>query len=83
MRGSRLRSPLLALRFPRPPAGREGEGEEGRIAFNNRYLQDVLQVLEKGKVALETTGPSNPGVFRPVERENYVHVIMPMFVQWT
>ncbi len=58
------------------------EGEEGRIAFNNRYLQDVLQVLEKGKVRLETTGPSNPGVFRPDERENYVHVIMPMFVQW-
>ena len=59
------------------------KGEEGRIAFNNRYLQDVLQVLEKGKVALETTGPSNTGVFPPVERENYVYVIMPMFVQWT
>jgi len=58
------------------------EGEEARIAFNSRYLQDVLQVLGSGQVALESTGPSNPGVFRPVGRENYVHVIMPMFVQW-
>ena len=58
------------------------EGEEAKIAFNSRYLQDVLQVLEDGDLVLETTGPSNPGVFRPSGRENYVHVIMPMFVQW-
>ena len=58
------------------------EGDESKIAFNSRYLQDVLQVLGAGQVALETTGPSNPGVFRPIGREDYVHVIMPMFVQW-
>ena len=58
------------------------EGDESKIAFNSRYLQDVLQVLGAGQMALETTGPSNPGVFRPIGREDYVHVIMPMFVQW-
>lgn len=58
------------------------DGEEAKIAFNSRYLQDVLQVLAGGQLALESTGPSNPGVFRPLGRENYVHVIMPMFVQW-
>ena len=58
------------------------EGGEAKIAFNSRYLQDVLQVLDAGRVALETTGPSNPGVLRPVAREGYIHVIMPMFVQW-
>ena len=31
---------------------------------------------------METSGPSNPGVFRVVGRDNYVHVLMPMFVQW-
>ena len=60
----------------------EIEGEDARIAFNSRYLQDVLQVLGSGRVALETTGPSNPGVFRLLDRERYVHVVMPMFVQW-
>ena len=58
------------------------EGGESKIAFNSRYLQDVLTVLERGKVALETTTPSSPGVFKPLDSEEYIHVVMPMFVQW-
>ena len=58
------------------------EGPEAHIAFDNRYMTDVLGVLGKGGVALEVTGPSNPGVFKPVGDESYVHVVMPMFVQW-
>jgi len=60
----------------------EIEGEEGKIAFNSRYLLDVLAVLEKGKVALETTTSSSPGVFKPTDSDDYIHVVMPMFVQW-
>lgn len=58
------------------------EGEPSKIAFNGKYLQEVLQVLDGGRVALETTGPSQPGVIRPIDNDNYVHVVMPMFVQW-
>jgi DNA polymerase-3 subunit beta len=58
------------------------EGEEAKIAFNGKYLTDVLSVLREPQVALETTTPSSPGVIRPVGVDNYVHVIMPMFVQW-
>jgi DNA polymerase-3 subunit beta len=58
------------------------EGGEAKIAFNSRYLQEVLSVLERGKVALETTTPSSPGVFKPIASDDYVHVVMPMFVQW-
>ncbi len=58
------------------------EGSESKIAFNSRYLQDVLQVFERGQVALETSTPSSPGVFKPPEGDDYVHVVMPMFVQW-
>jgi DNA polymerase-3 subunit beta len=58
------------------------EGGESKIAFNSRYLQDVLSVLERGKVALETTTPSSPGVFKSIDSDDYVHVVMPMFVQW-
>src|SRR5918999_4921340 len=50
------------------------EGGEAKIAFNSRYLQEVLSVLERGKVALETTTPSSPGVFKPLESDDYVHV---------
>jgi DNA polymerase-3 subunit beta len=58
------------------------EGEEAKIAFNNKSLADVLGVLPGDKVILETTKPSSPGVIRPVGTDNYVHVVMPMFVQW-
>lgn len=62
------------------------EGDASKIAFNSRYLQDVLNVLT-GSVALEMTSPSSQGVFRPVDENGvsepgYVHVVMPMFVQW-
>ncbi|MFC2041889.1 DNA polymerase III subunit beta [Chloroflexota bacterium] len=58
------------------------EGEEAKIAFNGKYLIDVLSVLHEAQVAVETTNPSSPGVIRPVGTDNYIHVVMPMFVQW-
>ncbi len=58
------------------------EGEEAKIAFNAKYLTDVLSVLHEPQVALEVTAPSSPGVIRPVGVDNYIHVVMPMFVQW-
>ena len=58
------------------------EGEEAKIAFNGKYLTEVLGVLGEAQVALETTNPSSPGVIRPVGVDNYIHVVMPMFVQW-
>ncbi len=62
------------------------EGDSSKIAFNSRYLSDVLGALS-GKVALEMTSPSSQGVFRPLKADgtpegDYVHVVMPMFVQW-
>ncbi len=58
------------------------EGEAAKIAFNGKYLTDVLGVIHEGEIALETTTPSSPGVIRPLGADNYVHIIMPMFVQW-
>jgi DNA polymerase-3 subunit beta len=59
------------------------EGEQSQIAFNSRYLVDVLSSLN-GKVTLETSSPSSPGTIKPVINDtgDYLHVVMPMFVQW-
>ena len=59
------------------------EGEESQIAFNSRYLVDVLSSLN-GKVTLETSSPSSPGTIKPLANDGgeYLHVVMPMFVQW-
>ena len=58
------------------------DGEDAKIAFNVRYLMDIVNVLGRGKVALEVTNSSSPGVFRPADSDGYVHVVMPMYVQW-
>lgn len=54
------------------------EGEASLIAFNAKYLTDVLSALGAEEVALEMTTASSPGVFKPVGKENFLHVIMPM-----
>jgi DNA polymerase-3 subunit beta len=58
------------------------EGAEAKIAFNGKYLADVLGVLHESQVALAITNPSSPGLISPVGTDNYTHVVMPMFVQW-
>ncbi|HET7636454.1 MAG TPA: DNA polymerase III subunit beta [Candidatus Limnocylindria bacterium] len=54
------------------------EGAPTSIAFNARYLTDVLANLLSDEAALELTGPLAPGVVRGVGRGDYVHVIMPV-----
>jgi DNA polymerase-3 subunit beta len=58
------------------------EGNEAKIAFNSKYLADALSVIRAERVTLETSSPSSPGVLKPVGADNYIHVVMPMFVQW-
>jgi len=58
----------------------EVEGESTKIAFNAKYLVDVLGVIDAAQVSLETTGSSSPGVIKPVGAQDFVHVIMPMHV---
>jgi DNA polymerase III subunit beta len=48
------------------------------IAFNVRFLREVLEVIHTPTVALETTQPNSPGTFKPVGDDNFFHVIMPM-----
>ncbi|MCK4316155.1 MAG: DNA polymerase III subunit beta, partial [Anaerolineae bacterium] len=54
------------------------EGDEIEIAFNVKYMIDVLSVVGTPQVALDTTTPSSPGVLRPVGDVDFTHVIMPM-----
>ncbi len=59
------------------------EGEESKIAFNYQYLLDVLSVLKEPQIILRIITPSSPGVIAPLGKEDYIHIIMPMFVHWS
>ncbi|MGZ6255477.1 MAG: DNA polymerase III subunit beta [Candidatus Limnocylindria bacterium] len=54
------------------------DGQPTSIAFNARYLIDVLSNLGADEAALELSGPLAPGVIRGVGKDDYVHVIMPV-----
>jgi DNA polymerase-3 subunit beta len=54
------------------------EGDGTSIAFNAKYLADVLEKVTAEQFALELQGPLAPGVFKPVGDDRYVHVVMPV-----
>jgi DNA polymerase III subunit beta len=55
-------------------------GGELQIAFNSRYLSDVLGVLKHGNIMLGLNGANQAGVVRPSGSDTYSHVIMPMVI---
>lgn len=57
------------------------DGEGGDIAFNSRFLLDFFNNFTEDEVLFEMTGSLNPGVFKPVKDESYLHIIMPVRVQ--
>ena len=56
------------------------EGQDLQVAFNSKYLLDVLAILGTEEVQLGFTGPLNPGIVRPVGKDDYLYIIMPVRV---
>ncbi len=56
----------------------EMEGEETQIAFNSKYLIDVLKVIDTEEILVELTGSLSPGIIKPAEGQNYIYVILPI-----
>lgn len=57
------------------------KGEENEIAFNARYLLDILSAVSQKEMVFEMTGPLNPGVFKIKDDTSFLHLIMPVRVQ--
>ncbi|MFY9614560.1 MAG: DNA polymerase III subunit beta [Candidatus Dormiibacterota bacterium] len=60
--------------------GAEIDGADIQIAFNSRYLLDVLALVSTEKVTLGFNGPLSPGVVKPAGKDDYTYVIMPVRV---
>jgi DNA polymerase-3 subunit beta len=54
------------------------DGENLTIAFNTRYLVDVLNILHTEQATLELTGALNPGILKAQGQSDFLYVIMPM-----
>ncbi|MBW6472662.1 MAG: DNA polymerase III subunit beta [Anaerolineaceae bacterium] len=54
------------------------DGDGLLIAFNVRYLREVLDVVKTPSVALETNANNTPATIKPIGEDEFTHVIMPM-----
>ncbi len=91
----RANSPQVGENQSRVEAAVEGRQEE--IAFNSRYLLDLLtnvkakslvkgakekqEISDQGKIVFMVNGPLAPGLFTFEGMPGFVHVIMPVRVQ--
>jgi DNA polymerase III subunit beta len=56
------------------------KGDEISIAYNAKYVLDVLKNVGTDAVLIELTQPLSPGILRPKGDSDYLCVIMPMRV---
>ncbi len=57
------------------------EGENCEIAFNYRFLQEYLGILDSKEIQIELSGPLKPGVFKPAGKNSFLHIIMPVRIK--
>jgi DNA polymerase-3 subunit beta len=50
------------------------------VAFNVRFLREVLEVIKSDNVWLETNAANTPGLLHPQGDEHFKHIIMPMHI---
>jgi len=50
------------------------------VAFNVRFLREVLEVIKADNVWLETNAANTPGLLHPQGDEHFKHIIMPMHI---
>lgn len=56
----------------------ELQGDEIEIAFNSRYLLDVLKNLEDDTIYMEMTSSVSPCVIRSEKSNNYKYLVLPV-----
>lgn len=53
-------------------------GEDAEVNLNSRYLNEALGVIDSEKVDFSITGKINPCLLRPSDKQDYLHIIMPL-----
>ncbi|RED52698.1 DNA polymerase III subunit beta [Cohnella lupini] len=55
----------------------EMRGEPLKIAFNSKYMLDVLKVIDSDELFIGFNGAMSPIIIRPNDHENSLHLILP------
>lgn len=54
------------------------QGDQIEIAFNSKYLLDVLKNIEDEKINLELTSSVSPCIIKPNDKNNYKYLVLPV-----
>ncbi len=54
------------------------EGDDVSISFNYKFLLDGLNNIKSSQVLLGVNGESNPGVIKPIGKDDFLYVVMPI-----
>lgn len=54
------------------------EGDPGTIALNSEFVLDILSHVGADKVEIGMNDSKSPAVFKPVGKDDFVHIIMPL-----
>jgi DNA polymerase-3 subunit beta len=58
----------------------EGDGDY-ETAYNAKFLADMVASIHSEDIRFESGGMTAPGVFKDLDDENYIHIIMPMRIE--
>ena len=56
----------------------KGEGDKTEISFNHKFILDGLSEIKSSEISFELNGEEGPGVLKPVGRQDYVYLVMPV-----
>ncbi|GAH81532.1 unnamed protein product, partial [marine sediment metagenome] len=60
------------------PVTIKGEKCKMEIGFNAVFLLEALRVMEGENIEVRLIDQESPGVFSPINQENYLHLLMPV-----
>lgn len=59
----------------------EQDGDDNEIAFNVKFLMDLLKNTSSKSIKMEVNSPLEPAIFRSDDDKSFIHIIMPVRVQ--
>jgi DNA polymerase III subunit beta len=54
------------------------DGEELKISFNAKYMQDTLRVIDSDEVKIKFTGAMSPFIIQPTDNDRILYLILPV-----
>lgn len=54
------------------------EGKDIEIAFNSRYLYDVLNKINEDYITVKFHNSNSPAIIKPIEGESFMYMILPI-----